>query len=150
MFGVGVVVPAGVYKLDMRVGYFCGRHLVVGIAHALEVAPFASHRLDGVFVNAEDGYCFVLNLYQLNVRDDAGAGYLFALVDPALNRFGLHGHANNCPCVTDAHQHGTALGIGKRGECFDHFFLKAAFEFNKRTFALPDSFQQRGCWKFGG
>ncbi len=36
--------------------------------------------------------------------------------------------------------------VGKRRQCFDHFFLEAVFEFNARTFALPNDFQQPfGC-----
>ena len=144
MLGVGVVVPTGVDQLDVRIRYFGGRQLVVGIAHALEVAPFAGHGLDGVFADADNGNGFAVNLHQLNVRDDFGAGDLFELVDPALNRFGLHGDTHNLPCVANAYQHGTTLRVGKRSECFDYFFLKAAFEFNERTFALADGFQQRG------
>ena len=51
---------------------------------------------------------------------------------------GHKGDTHNLPCIADAHQHGSALGVGKRSECLNHFFLKAAFEFNSRTFSLPD------------
>ena len=43
------------------------------------------------------------------------------------------------------HRHGhAALGVGKRGERLNHFFLKTAFEFNPLTFAVLDGLQQRG------
>ena len=149
VLGVGVVVPAGVDEFDVRIRYLCSGHLMVGIANALEVAPFAGHGFDGVFVDADNGNSFAVNLYQFNVRDNAGAGDLFALVDPALNRFGLHRDTHNLPCIADAYQHGAALGVGKRGECLNHFFLKAALEFDSRTFALADRIQQRGGGKPG-
>jgi hypothetical protein len=103
---------------------------VVGVANALVIPPFAGHGFDGVFAQADDGHGFAVNLYEVNVRDDSGAGDLFALVDPALNGFGLNAHTNDLPCIVDTNQHAAALGIGKRGQGFDDFFLKAAFKLN--------------------
>ena len=79
-----------------------------------------------------------------------GAGALFALVDPCLDCFRLHANTHNFPSVANAHQDGPTLGVGKCSECFDHFFLKAALEFDKRIFAPINKFQQPDGWRFAG
>lgn len=75
MLGVGVVVPAGVDEFDVRIRYLGGGHLVIGVANALVIPPFAGHRFDGVFAQADDGNGFAIHLYEFNVRDDSGAGF---------------------------------------------------------------------------
>ncbi len=139
-FGVvrRVGVPRELERLQVEVADLIGVEGLVGVGHALVVAPLGADGLDGKFGHADDDQGLAVHLVRFEFRDDGRAGGGLDLHQPFIEALFSQRNAWYGALVCHTHEHAAAFGVGKGHQRFDAGLVKRGFEFLRLCFTSFD------------